>query len=343
MKNNLLRLILIGLLLSVLTAGTLAQGSHEAQLLLKPASFQDSGFLSVEIVLTNIEALYSVEMQLQYDPTQLEVRDDAPLVEGIQILPGPMFDEGKRVVVINSADVGNIKFVITLLNPAPAITTKEGTLANVTFQISDDSRPISVKVTSVKLISINLVEIPVVAHDLHLERVGAEAPIILTPQSTVTPDATIAFDATTQPTSTFENIFRTSNPFGLGIAIAGLILVVILTAVLIRSRQPSPKGQNPQPIPRKMPGSNLSAGRSSTLLIRQGNEAMAQSNFEVAYEYFSQAVELDPANAEAWLGKGLVAQQESEKRICLQRAQTLDPDNETVQVALKQLTGAQAS
>ena len=64
------------------------------------------------------------------------------------------------------------------------------------------------------------------------------------------------------------------------------------------------------------------------MLTRQAQHLLEEGNTQAAYELFSQAVELDPANVEAWLGKGMVAQQELERDICFQRVLALDPDNE---------------
>jgi Flp pilus assembly protein TadD len=66
---------------------------------------------------------------------------------------------------------------------------------------------------------------------------------------------------------------------------------------------------------------------------------LEQGSIQKAYELFSRAIELDPANAEAWLGKGLVAQQPTEKRICFQRVLALEPSNPTARTGLQQLDG----
>ena len=329
MKNNfkLWSHLLLTTMLLWLMATTAQAQEPETQLFLE-LNFQDSGFLAVDIVLTNVSDLYGVELQLEYDPTQLAVQDGVSLLDGIQITPGPLFPtkDSQKVVVINRAKGGTIKYVTTLLNPAPPVSAKRGILANALFQVSNDSRPIEVKVVSIKLISANLTQIPVISHDLLLE-----GNTVATPQSTVTPNPTDDVEpiATSTPTTGSEGDIY----FWIIIGIIGLI--IFLPAVLfIRNRQ---LNNNTDPQPRKMPGANITTGRSSTLLTQQGHDAAAQGKVEIAYEYFSQAIELDPANAEAWLGKGLVAQQASEKRICLQRALSLDPDNEQAKTALEQL------
>ena len=70
------------------------------------------------------------------------------------------------------------------------------------------------------------------------------------------------------------------------------------------------------------------------------DERETERRLELAHELFSRAVERDPANSEAWLGKGLVAQQVAEKRICFQRVLALDPDNAVACSELQQVAGA---
>jgi len=64
-----------------------------------------------------------------------------------------------------------------------------------------------------------------------------------------------------------------------------------------------------------------------------------RGDLKLAHEFFSRAVEQDPGNAGAWLGKGLVAEQRTEKRICFQRVLALDPENAVAQTELQQLAG----
>jgi Tfp pilus assembly protein PilF len=84
-------------------------------------------------------------------------------------------------------------------------------------------------------------------------------------------------------------------------------------------------------------GVTASPTHTAALLTEQGQRAMAQGQMAQAYDRFSQAIELDPANAAAWLGRGLVAQQKTEKRICFQRALALEPGNTQAQMELQRL------
>jgi Flp pilus assembly protein TadD len=121
--------------------------------------------------------------------------------------------------------------------------------------------------------------------------------------------------------------------------IAGLLalLLALLLLFWLRSRRVvvTAGAGAPQPV-RRIPGAGGSA-QTSALLTEQGNRAAKQGDLAQAYERYSQAIELDPANAAAWLGKGLVAQQVTEKRICFQRALALDPQNRLAKTELKLL------
>ena len=80
--------------------------------------------------------------------------------------------------------------------------------------------------------------------------------------------------------------------------------------------------------------------RSAVLLAEQGTRALERGEQERAYELFSRAIELDPANIEAWLGKAMMAEQPTEKRLCFQRVLALDPNNDTARAALQELNTA---
>jgi tetratricopeptide (TPR) repeat protein len=118
--------------------------------------------------------------------------------------------------------------------------------------------------------------------------------------------------------------------------VVGLALAALL--ILLRSKWTGLIARSPvQSGPRRIPGATRASSRSSALLAEQGEQAWQQGNNQRAYELFSRAIELDPANAAAWLGKGLVAEQGTEKRICFQRVLALDPGNETAQAELQKI------
>jgi hypothetical protein len=129
----------------------------------------------------------------------------------------------------------------------------------------------------------------------------------------------------------------TSFSFSWAWAIAGILGIVTVTLLLLRLLPTGAAGTGGQPPARRVPAVAVSPTRIAALLAEQGQRAMMQGNLAQAYDHFSRAIELDPANAAAWLGKGLVAQQETEKRICFQRVLALEPANTQAQAELQRL------
>lgn len=331
MKTIPLRVIILQVILlsTLIVWPVVAQDNQPeaAQLSLVPVTFQDPDSLPVNIQLANVENLYGIELELSFDPSQLDVQDSDAAVAGIQLSVGSLLPPGEtRLVIFNSADnnTGRIKFVATLLNPATPVTVGSTgqSVATIFFNYRDKSQSSEVKVIDLKLISADLTAIPVTEPQPLAINIDTSSAVSALPSPTATTTKTEAGDAP-EPSSI---------PWwAVGLLIGSMLIAGALVFVIWSGQHDGP------PAIRKMPGATFSSGRSSVLLTQRGNEAMAESDFEAAYEHFSQAVELDPANADAWVGKGLVAQQENEKKICLQRALTLDPENGTAQTALKQL------
>ena len=122
----------------------------------------------------------------------------------------------------------------------------------------------------------------------------------------------------------------------IGLAGVGLVLTSLLVISLIRTIMRTPK-TTPTPPQRKMPGLSRSSSRTSALLTEQGRQSLKQGDLQAAYDLFSQAITLNPVDIQAWLGKGLVAQNETEKRICFQRVLALEPNNQVAQAELTAL------
>ena len=299
--------VLVLLLLTSPLSG-LAEGPVRVVL---QAALQDEKRLVVNIQVYDVTDLYGAELQLKYNPAQLQVEDANQRLDGTQIAPGPFLAAEDRFVVTNKVDVdaGMVTFVVTLLNPAPPVSGS-GVLGTVAFRIVGGGPPV-VEVTKAQLVSSSMVSIPVVTENL--------------PQPSIVPP---------------------SPPLGIptwewwAIGIACLLLVAIVVFWWRHKRRaslpaPAPVSQRGAPT-RKEPTS----AETSATLTEQGKRAMDQSNLKYAHELFSRAVESDPANAEAWLGKGLVAQRASEKRICFQRVLALDPGNSVAKVELQQIAGS---
>jgi hypothetical protein len=282
---------------------------------LQLAPLQDERQLVVDVAIADVTDLYGAEIQLTYNPAQLQVQDANARLEGVQIAPGPFLVAEDRFVVTNKVDPqsGVITFVVTLLNPAPPVSGS-GVLATVAFDIIG-SGPYSVDVTRAQLVSSKMVSIPVVAENLVLPTAGQ-------PASPTTPPSLVRG-------------FPTWGWWPIGIA---CLLLAMLGVLWVRERG---RASATPAISRGAPaGVNHTSAETSAMLTEQGRRAMQRGDLAMAHELFSRAVERDPANAAAWLGKGLVAQQTAEKRICFQRVLALDPGNSVAQVELQQTAGS---
>ncbi|NJN96738.1 MAG: hypothetical protein HC875_22800 [Anaerolineales bacterium] len=286
-----------------------ALAQEPIQLVLHSLPLQDDRLLVVTVQLENVTDLYGAEIQLRYDPSQLKARDEDPRLEGVQIAPGPLLAFDDRFVALNQADAqtGLVDFVFTQLKPALPIN-EDGVLATVAFEVIGTG-PLKVEVTEAKFASSRFTAIPVVTTNLVLAGPQTESAAQLQPAVAVSP---------------------------FGWAIAGIVGVVVLAFVLLQLLPRPEPATGPQPV-RRMPGVAPLPTRTAALLTEQAYQAMQQYDLPQAYERFSQAIELDPASAAAWLGKGLAAQQPTEKRICFQRALALEPGNVQAQAELQQL------
>lgn len=303
----------------LLITPALAQSEPDATLSLENVPLQDEKLLVVNINLTNITDLYGAEVQLTYNPARLRVRDDNRRLNGIQISPGPLIAGDDRFVVNNQAspDSGEIDFAFTLLKPAKPISG-DGVLATVVFEIVGDG-PYSVEVANAQLVSASLEPITTQISSLELNSSNGHA----------------ALDITTPALST------RGLPWMAAVIVLGTITVLgVLIYFGAKHRTTSAPVPAESSIPeRRVPRpSTQSTVRSASLLAEQGNLALAQGEPQRAYELYSRAIELDPANIAAWLGKAQMADQPAEKRLCLQRVLALEPNNEAARQAMKNLT-----
>lgn len=289
----------------------IVQADEPAHLILQNLPLQDDRLLVMTVQLERVADLYGAEIRLQYDPAQLKVQDADTRVEGVQIAPGPLVAVDDRFIVANNADprTGLIDFVVTLLNPAPPING-QGILATVSFEMVG-SGPFEVQVAEVKLVSPRFTALPVTVTNLRLDRSAAGAEAAFSPPGS-------------------------GRWIGWAAAAVALALIPLFWLISKRPAAPAPAGQS-------MPGLGHNSARTATLLTEQGQRALAQGDLPQAYDRFSQAIELDPANTAAWLGKGLVAGQTIEKRICFQRVLALDPHHTQAQTELQQLEVTEGS
>lgn len=289
------------------------KAQEPTHLYLQNVPLQDEKLLVVNLQVEQVANLYGADIRLTFDPDQLRVRDDNPRLEGVQIAPGPLLAFDDRFVATNQVDAsaGEINFVFTLLRPAPPID-QPGVLATIVFEIVGDS-PFVVEVSNAQLVSLDSQRLPVVAKSLYLED---------SPEPAVIPgDSAGAVSGW---------------GWWFGLAMLFLLIGLVVWLVRVRLKQTElPERESRPASTRYASGQGRGATQSAGLLTRQAQHLLKQGNTQAAYELFSQAVELDPANVEAWLGKGLVAQREIERDICFQRVLALDPDNEVAKRELR--------
>jgi hypothetical protein len=297
----------------ILTAGLfpLLQPEGQARLFLQPVPLQDDRLLVINLLVADVTNLYGAEIQLGFDPAQLKVRDDNPRLAGVQAAPGPLLAFDDRFVASNQADnqAGQVDFVFTLLRPAPPIAG-QGVLATVVFEITGRG-PFDITVEHAQLVSAESTPLPAVVEGLRM------------------------------PAASVANM-------GPGLAAApawlwwagGALLVglVGVSGLLVWLHTRPPRvGLPPEAMPemvRVQPGQGQAAVQSAALLAEQGHRQLQQGKIQAAYELFNQALEVDPANVAAWLGKGLSSRSQTERRICLERVLALEPAN---QVARREL------
>ena len=311
-KNIGVTAIILALFFALIPAlSSRAQG--QARVYLQPVPLQDERRLVVTLIVADVTDLYGADVQLRYDPSKLQVEDANPRLEGIQIAPGPFLAADERFIVTNKVDAtaGLITFVVTLLNPAPPVSG-EGVLATIAFRILGDG-PYAVEIVRTQLVSASLTTIPAASEGLLLSMPS---------------DAGLASS-------------RGIPPWGWwSLGIGGLLLVIVALSIVRQRRRAAVLKGAVVVHDGSIPTTELSAGEMAIMLTEQARRAMQQGNLELAHELFSRAVERDPANSDAWLGKGLVAHQISEKRICFQRVLALDPANPVAQAELQQLERA---
>ena len=125
--------VLVLMLAPSLAAPTRAQG--EAVIRLQPATAQLSvgGTFPIQVVVENVNDLSSALVNLDYDPSVLEVVDADPSTEGVQIELGPFLSPD--YVDLNQAnlDLGYIDFQFGQ-DPLTPAAEGSGVIATITFR-----------------------------------------------------------------------------------------------------------------------------------------------------------------------------------------------------------------
>ncbi len=308
--RNILTALLLIFIVSLLPAPLLADGP--AQVSLQSAALQDQRFentLVVEVHLDNASDVTGADIQLQYNPAQLRAQDANPRLEGNQISPGPLLAGAEQFIVANnvSTQTGQIEFAMILLPPTPPIAG-EGVLATVTFDVLSPD-PVSIEIISAELVSSKQSLLPVATQNLHLNAADMKT---LAPTPAASPW-----------------IWWT-------IGIGGVLLLLLL--LLFPRLKRATGATNSAATEGK-----IEVEKPAELLAYQGHRALKRGDKKSALALFNQAIERDPANTQAWLGKGLVAEQVSEKRICFERVLALNPADTTAKTELATLSKIKSS
>ncbi len=71
--------------------------------------------------------------------------------------------------------------------------------------------------------------------------------------------------------------------------------------------------------------------------LQKGIEALQAGRNMQALEYFTQAIEQDPRNAQAWLGIASLVEEAEQKEYCYKKVLEIDPANSFAKIALQEL------
>ncbi len=116
--------------------------------------------VDVAVEVVDVSDLYAIDVLLSFDPQALEVVDQDPELEGVQVQIGTLLEPGFVVLNLVDNSLGRLRLAMTQLNPAPA-KSGTGTIVVVRFLAKAASPPSTVAVLQAKFSSPSGVEIPV--------------------------------------------------------------------------------------------------------------------------------------------------------------------------------------
>jgi hypothetical protein len=157
----------------------------------------------LSITVSDVQALYGLEIHLRFDPTVVQVADADPAREGVQVAAGDFLSAD--FVAQNQADnqSGSIDYAVTQVNPNEP-KSGSGTLLVVQFQGSAAGRGSQIEVVNGILTTRDGELIPATFAKGEIKVKGAssgsEPPPTFTPQPQAAPPS-----ATVQPTAAAEN------------------------------------------------------------------------------------------------------------------------------------------
>lgn len=149
------------------TALTAAPAS-EAMLQVSPALqtlAQEPGVAAVDVRIQQAAEIYGVDLELAFDPTQVEILDGDAALDGVQMVPAP--DAETRYVVKATVDnqEGRARLAFTLLRPAAPLSG-DALLAQIQFKSKTAEAKATGSDPSVKVLNARLID-----------RFGREVPI----------------------------------------------------------------------------------------------------------------------------------------------------------------------
>lgn len=204
---------------------------------LQPAGqqLQVGGTTTVEIWVDNITNLFSVDIELRFDPGLLRVIDADPEKQGDQIQPGTFLPPD--FVVSNVADntTGVISYVLTQLAPGEPVSGN-GLLATITFRgVAPGSSPLTF--TTVKLANADaqLLDVASQAGQVTVEQMPE------TPVAGASPTPTLTLEPGVTPTLTPTPTPSTPTP--------ALSPTPTITPTALPAPSPTPPPPTPTPSP----------------------------------------------------------------------------------------------
>jgi len=108
--------LLLGMLYGMTGVGAAQTGAEVG--VFEPIEVPPGAALQVPVSIRNVEALYAIDIEIQFDPALLQVEDAAPNTPGVQVGIGTFLDAG--LILYNDADndQGVIRFAMTQVNPS---------------------------------------------------------------------------------------------------------------------------------------------------------------------------------------------------------------------------------
>ena len=115
-KGVLATILFLGLLCGSVSSA-IAQAGAEVGIF-EPIEVQPGTAFQVPVSVRNVEELYAIDIEIQFDPALVQVEDAAANLDGVQVGLGTFLDAG--LILYNTVDntEGVIRFAMTQVNPS---------------------------------------------------------------------------------------------------------------------------------------------------------------------------------------------------------------------------------